>query len=202
MGPGRGATFLVRLPGARTHGIAPASLAGSDVSLAGAHVLVVEDQADGRDARRADHHGALAAAFRQPRAQPRRSSHSRGMPPDLVISDIAMPGMDGYELLTRLRALEAGRRVPAIALDHLRARRRQDALAARRIPGARAEAGRSRRTAGHRGQPAPAVGAVDWHTDERSRAVTQRPPVVAVFNSSADTVELIRPGSSVPEFSS
>jgi CheY-like chemotaxis protein len=33
-----------------------------------------------------------------------------------VISDIAMPGMDGYELLTRLRALEEGRRIPAIAL--------------------------------------------------------------------------------------
>jgi CheY-like chemotaxis protein len=37
-------------------------------------------------------------------------------PPDLVISDIAMPGMDGYQLLNRLRALEEGRRVPAIAL--------------------------------------------------------------------------------------
>ena len=36
--------------------------------------------------------------------------------PDLVISDIGLPGMDGFELLTRLRALEAGRRVPAIAL--------------------------------------------------------------------------------------
>lgn len=35
---------------------------------------------------------------------------------DLLISDIAMPGMDGYELLTRLRRDPATAELPAIAL--------------------------------------------------------------------------------------
>jgi CheY-like chemotaxis protein len=39
--------------------------------------------------------------------------------PDVVVSDIAMPGMDGYEFLQKLRELipaRGGREVPVIAL--------------------------------------------------------------------------------------
>ena len=52
--------------------------------------------------------------------------------PDLLISDIGMPGEDGYELIKKVRALPAGRgrKIPAIALtayarteDRLRALR-------------------------------------------------------------------------------
>jgi CheY-like chemotaxis protein len=52
--------------------------------------------------------------------------------PDLLISDIGMPGEDGYELIRKVRALPVGRggKIPAIALtayarteDRLRALR-------------------------------------------------------------------------------
>ena len=37
-------------------------------------------------------------------------------PPDLIVCDIDVPGIDGFELLSELRARERGRSVPAIAL--------------------------------------------------------------------------------------
>jgi DNA-binding response OmpR family regulator len=37
-------------------------------------------------------------------------------PPDLVVLDVMMPKLDGYELTRRLRAEEATRRVPVILL--------------------------------------------------------------------------------------
>jgi CheY-like chemotaxis protein len=39
--------------------------------------------------------------------------------PDVLLSDIGMPGHDGYELITRIRALPGGRGVPAVALTAL-----------------------------------------------------------------------------------
>ena len=113
-GPGRGATFLVRLPPAELEDRTGASR-HTDVSLAGAHVLVVEDQPDGRELVSriiTERGGRVSTAVSAAEAIAQFTAE----PPDLVISDIAMPGMNGYELLTRLRALEEGRRVPAIAL--------------------------------------------------------------------------------------
>ena len=54
-------------------------------------------------------------------------------PPDILISDIQMPGMDGYALMRRVRKLELdrGRNIPAVALTaHSRAEDRIRALAA------------------------------------------------------------------------
>jgi CheY-like chemotaxis protein len=39
--------------------------------------------------------------------------------PDVVLSDIGMPGNDGYELISRLRSMPGGRAVPAVALTAL-----------------------------------------------------------------------------------
>lgn len=37
-------------------------------------------------------------------------------PPDLIVSDVAMPVMDGYDLLRALRSSQEGRRIPVILL--------------------------------------------------------------------------------------
>ena len=41
--------------------------------------------------------------------------------PDILISDLAMPGMDGHALIRQMRTLPALRRIPAIALTALEA---------------------------------------------------------------------------------
>jgi len=85
--------------------------------LGGLRLLIVDDEPDARE--------LLAAAFTQMGARVQVvSSADEAMAaiahhrPHLVISDIGMPGQDGYALLQRLRAAEAGsgRRLPAVAL--------------------------------------------------------------------------------------
>jgi class 3 adenylate cyclase/CheY-like chemotaxis protein len=45
--------------------------------------------------------------------------HVRQLPPDLVVSDIMMPGMDGYELCRRLRAEPATALLPVVLVTSL-----------------------------------------------------------------------------------
>jgi CheY-like chemotaxis protein len=121
-GEGLGATFSVRLPVAaiRTAERAPAAVSTDGPvgqSLSGLRLLIVDDEADAREVMRfmlerggaqvriADSAAQALDAIREER-------------PDLLISDIGMPVEDGYVLVRRLRAMEAGlgRRLPAIAL--------------------------------------------------------------------------------------
>jgi len=124
-GEGRGATFTVALPLATVARAAPkgapaAPAVGADGGaddLTGITVLVVDDDRDTRELM--DHvlteRGArvLAAASAMD-ALPLVEHHR----PDVLVSDIGMPHVDGYELLRRVRALgaERGGRIPAIAL--------------------------------------------------------------------------------------
>jgi CheY-like chemotaxis protein len=49
--------------------------------------------------------------------------------PDVLVSDIAMPDQDGYELIKLVRALGDRGRIPAVALTaHARAEDRQRAI--------------------------------------------------------------------------
>ena len=62
---------------------------------------------------------------KEPQKSLRRAMRSKGLEvikntlPDLVLSDIKMPGMDGFELLGKIRALgpDAGGSVPVIAMS-------------------------------------------------------------------------------------
>jgi PAS domain S-box-containing protein len=137
-GLGRGATFLVRLPAWDAAGSPDAALPDTtrashepgQTLLAGRRVLVVDDEADGRDmlAVMLRLHGAhVTTAASAEEALSSLRSHE----PELLISDIGMPHVDGYELMRRIRSCDsdACRNVPAIALTAFA--RAEDAAKAR-----------------------------------------------------------------------
>jgi len=85
--------------------------------LAGLTVLVVDDQADARDLLKRVLEDCAAKVFTAASAD-EALQLLRLRQPHVLITDIGMPGTDGYTLLKRVRALgaERGGRVPAIAL--------------------------------------------------------------------------------------
>jgi len=127
-GEGRGATFLVDLPLAALPAQgdpAPAGRPTADTSsppgaalpkLDGVHVFVVDDEADGRELLRRvleDQSATVTALASGDEAL----SELRRVKPHLIVSDIGMPVMDGYQLMRTLRAGEAkGEKIPAVAL--------------------------------------------------------------------------------------
>jgi signal transduction histidine kinase len=139
-GEGQGATFTVRLPLRaelaeddpldRT-GVTPGLFSAPDL-LAGVRVVVVEDEADTREllAVALQQCGAEVAAFGSvPEAL---AAFDRAVP-DVLLSDIGVPGEDGYSLIRKVRSREPalGGNVPAAALTaYARAEDRLRALEA------------------------------------------------------------------------
>ncbi len=118
-GEGQGATFTVRIPlAARSHEL-PAIEQPSDSTgdLSGIHVLVVDDEADSREfvAFVLEQAGATVTAIVS--GTEALQAFSQAVP-DIIVSDIGMPEMDGYMLLRHIRSLplEQGGQIPAIAL--------------------------------------------------------------------------------------
>ena len=143
-GVDRGATFRVRLPvvaaggGARPSTFTPAPVAVARAgdagggSLVGRRLLVVDDEAD---ARQLIEHllRAAGAEVRSVESAEQALQAMASFRPEVLLSDIAMPGENGYELIRAVRALpaESGGSVPAIALTAFaRSEDRQRALAA------------------------------------------------------------------------
>ncbi|HZM50142.1 MAG TPA: ATP-binding protein, partial [Vicinamibacteria bacterium] len=119
-GIGQGSTFTVRLP-LTTPLQGPAAPkpepADPDVRLDGVRVMVVEDEQDVRDFLRMSlvHYGAEVTAFETSADALVAVEAQR---PDVLVSDIGMPGEDGYAFIRRVRALgpDRGGQVPAAAL--------------------------------------------------------------------------------------
>jgi len=127
MGEGHGATFVVTLPliilgkerepSARVH---PTAVDFSEAvalpRLDGVRVVVVDDEADALELiqRVLEAQGGLVSTARSgDEALRLLESHT----PDVLISDIGMPNMDGYQFMRRMRAAEPReRRTPALAL--------------------------------------------------------------------------------------
>jgi signal transduction histidine kinase/ActR/RegA family two-component response regulator len=141
-GEGQGATFTVELPLAAVQTAAPPEhvhpTAETRVpfvpspALARLRLLVVDDDVDTLE--------TLQAILSQCGAEVRTAASAaqalevlEDWRPDLLISDLGMPGEDGYTLLRRVRALDTahGGDIPALALTaYARAEDRVNALAA------------------------------------------------------------------------
>jgi len=98
-------------------GVRPWHPPGDIPSLGGLHVLVVDDDDDTLDALR---HLLEQSGARVSTASSASTAFQAlaGEPPDVLLSDIGMPGEDGFSLIRRVRGLdpERGGKVPAAAL--------------------------------------------------------------------------------------
>ena len=133
-GDRQGTTFRVRFPRqGRQHAGSPApgTAADAPTSLQGVRVLIVEDDYDARVLIRRVLEDAGAAVV-DAADVPTALACVESEPPALVVSDIAIPHQDGYDLIRCLRERGLGAEVlPAIALTAFaRNEDRQRALAA------------------------------------------------------------------------
>ena len=130
-GEGKGATFTILLPHtaptqageAAARQSSAGSAAAADeacVTLKGVRVLVVDDQDDARELlervlTECDAEVETVASAAEALEAIRRDR------PDVLVSDLGMPGEDGYELVRRLRSLhpDQGGAIPAAAVSAL-----------------------------------------------------------------------------------
>ena len=136
-GPGQGSVFTVRLPLKD----APAAVAKAEPArpdarrLEGLKILIVEDDPDSREVLQLflQQNGADIHAAMDTKQASAMLNGSNGRLPDLIISDLAMPGEDGLSFISRIRSLDAdsGGAIPAIALSAFTSEQsRDEALAA------------------------------------------------------------------------
>jgi signal transduction histidine kinase/ActR/RegA family two-component response regulator len=133
-GAGHGSAFIVLLPLRAALADAEEIAPKADIAqiLAGVTVLVVEDDLLALDFIRTalENYGATVVT-----AASAREARDRFIkqPPDVLVSDLLMPGEDGLELIQNIRTLEkaTGRHTPAAALTGLaRSEDRRHALGA------------------------------------------------------------------------
>jgi len=113
-GPGLGSTFIVRLP-LTTAAEVPASAIRRAEPLPARRILIVDDSRDGGE--------SLAMLLRVLGGEVALAHSGRTalecvdtFMPDVVLLDIGMPGMDGYEVARRIRANPGNQHISLIAL--------------------------------------------------------------------------------------
>jgi PAS domain S-box-containing protein len=128
-GPGLGSTFIVSLPITVVHGdpepaaerrhprLPPMRMTNVDVEIEGVRVLVVDDEIDARALLKRILEESRAIVTAAESAEEAIELLQAGKF-DVLVSDIGMPGEDGYSLIKRVRSLGAagGGDIPAIAL--------------------------------------------------------------------------------------
>jgi signal transduction histidine kinase len=115
-GQGRGSRFTITLPCSEGVAQVASNATGETrVEPAVAHLMIIEDDEDTLEMLRAtlEMHGyrvtACESAEETLRVAPEHSV-------DLIVSDIGMPHMDGFEMIRQLREFDHYKTVPAIAL--------------------------------------------------------------------------------------
>jgi CheY-like chemotaxis protein len=127
-GEGKGATFTVSLPfvnfkrGQERAERLPLNAGGQleincPPSLQGLRVLAVDDEADTREMIRAVLEHCKMEVIMAASASEALEAIAQSRP-DILLSDLGMPGEDGYTLIAKVRALpaERGGQIPAAAL--------------------------------------------------------------------------------------
>ncbi|MBN3942613.1 ATP-binding protein [Nostoc sp. NMS9] len=124
LGEGQGAIFRVRLPlikkdltAKQNINVAALNPSPPTEILAGIQILVVDDDDDTRDFHTfvLEQAGAIVTAVTSAKEALQVLAESE---PDMLLSDIGMPEMDGYMLMRQVKALQANqaKQIPAIAL--------------------------------------------------------------------------------------
>jgi CheY-like chemotaxis protein len=114
-GPGRGATFTVRLPSILPPSDSRAAARPARAPVVPRRVLIVEDNADAREMLGT----ALSSAGHEVREADTGTAAldaAATFRPDVGLIDIGLPGVDGYEVARRLRATDEGKRMLLVAL--------------------------------------------------------------------------------------
>ena len=119
-GPGQGAEFIVRLPLDVVQDVAKAKdqdkTEPSAAERRPRRVLIIEDNVDAADSLREalelNHHEVEAAS-----TGPEGLEKAHRFKPDVVLCDIGLPGMDGYEVARAFRSDEALRGTFLVALS-------------------------------------------------------------------------------------
>ncbi|MFN0124773.1 MAG: ATP-binding protein [Blastocatellia bacterium] len=118
-GEGRGASFHFTLPlfaGRMVYAIPGEKKAGRQSRLPGIKVLVLEDSDDSREL-----FGMVLRSrgceVQLARAVPEAVQMLSRLKPDVIISDIGLPDIDGYEFVRRVRQMPGLDRIPVIALS-------------------------------------------------------------------------------------
>jgi CheY-like chemotaxis protein len=128
-GPGEGAEFVIQLPLVAPPA-APRPRASLERGAGRLSVLVVEDNVDAGETlvellALGGHRASTVATGRDGVAA------IEALRPDVLICDIGLPDMSGYDVIRVLRATPAGRRLYAVALTgYAQPRDREEALAA------------------------------------------------------------------------
>lgn len=119
-GRDQGALFSVRLPvgsSPRAPGDVLDSARRRDSQpLLGVRIVAVDDDADARDLLRMALTGA-GASVRVAASAPDALGAIRESPPDVLVTDLAMPSEDGYWLLRQVENIVPEQRIPAIAVS-------------------------------------------------------------------------------------